>query len=115
MNHHRVGQVTIDCVVECSGVAVEPEWLLTGATRDAIAAEAHWMGPEAIEASTGRLAFDIQSLVVRSAGHTILVDTCCGNGRFRGEGSPFHMLETPYLDRLEAAGVNPDAVDFVMC
>lgn len=115
MNPHRIGQVTIVPVVECSGVAVEADWLLAGATREAIAAEAHWMGPRAIEASTGRLAFDIQSLVVRTAQHTMLVDTCCGNGRFRGEGSPFHMLDTAYLERLEAAGVDPDSVDFVMC
>lgn len=46
--------------------------------------------------------------------HTILVDTGIGNGRERRIPF-FNQLDTLYLENLEAAGVSPEAVDFVLC
>ncbi len=61
---------------------------------------------------TAELVF--RSWVVRTRHHTILVDTCIGNDKPR-PGSRFHLTRTDYLDRLAAAGVAPEAVDFVFC
>lgn len=53
--------------------------------------------------------------VVRTPRHTILVDTCCGNGKERKTRPEFSRLDTGFLATLAAAGVRPEQVDFVMC
>jgi glyoxylase-like metal-dependent hydrolase (beta-lactamase superfamily II) len=71
----------------------------------------HFCGPGA----TMPLSF--HTFAVAAGDRRILVDTCCGNGKARtGIGSDlFGGLETPFLDRLAAAGFAPDAVDTVVC
>src|SRR3546814_18628518 len=51
---------------------------------------------------------------IRTDRHTILVDTCVGNHKTRSRAM-WNDLNTPWLDRLSAAGVEPEAVDFVLC
>ena len=53
--------------------------------------------------------------MIRTKHHTILVDACCGNSKDRPGWDRFHMLNTPYLERLAEAGVRPEDVDYVMC
>jgi glyoxylase-like metal-dependent hydrolase (beta-lactamase superfamily II) len=48
-------------------------------------------------------------------GKRILIDTCVGNHKSRPHRPKWHLMETPYLARLKAAGVEPDQVDMVMC
>jgi glyoxylase-like metal-dependent hydrolase (beta-lactamase superfamily II) len=52
--------------------------------------------------------------VVRTPRSVILVDTCTGNHKHRPSMPGMHMLDTPYLARLAAAGVAPEDVDFVV-
>src|SRR5262245_25857805 len=54
------------------------------------------------------------SWLIKTPANIILVDTCGGNGKNRPAAPRFHMLNTPYLDRLKAAGVTPDKVDTVV-
>jgi len=111
MSEWQVGDVTITKVLE-----MEPHWpfsaILPGA-EDLI--DAHdWLRPDFVT-DEGRMKLSIHTLVVRSEGQTILVDTCCGNGKERPGAKPFENLETDFLDRLTAAGVNPTDVDVVVC
>lgn len=55
------------------------------------------------------------SYVIKTGRHTILVDTCCGNGKDRPARPRFSNLQNDYLARLAAAGCKPEDVDFVMC
>jgi glyoxylase-like metal-dependent hydrolase (beta-lactamase superfamily II) len=57
----------------------------------------------------------IHAFVVRAPGLTVLIDTCVGNDKDRGGRAPFHMMRTPFLEDLAAAGVAPEAVDLVLC
>jgi len=56
----------------------------------------------------------IQTWVLRSEGRTILVDTGAGNDRDRPHVPQFDHLDTHFLDRLRAAGVQPEDVDIVV-
>src|SRR3546814_5764413 len=56
----------------------------------------------------------LHSWIIRTDRHTILVDTCVGNHKTRSRAM-WNDLNTPSLDRLSAAGVEPEAVDFVLC
>ena len=82
--------------------------------------------PDILKSNAGWLAlfFDIeknlmpcifQSFVVQTGKQTILIDTCCGNDKSRPDFLLCDNLQTPYLDRLRAAGCRPEDVDFVMC
>ncbi|MGB7757063.1 MAG: MBL fold metallo-hydrolase [Salinisphaera sp.] len=62
----------------------------------------------------GEVELSIHSWVVRTAQHLIVIDTATGNGRDRGGNAFFHNLQTDYPARLAAAGVGPEAVDFVL-
>ena len=61
------------------------------------------------------LSMSFHGFVLRTGRHTILIDTCCGNDKERPARPMFHRLRTNYLDKLAAAGVNPEQVDYVMC
>lgn len=109
------GAITVEKVAELPRLALDPNWLIGNATREGIAEERAWLGDDFIEAGTDRLVISVHSYVVRTPRHTILVDTCCGNGRDRGGNSPFHDLRTDYLANLEAVGLSPEDIDLVFC
>ena len=56
----------------------------------------------------------MHTFVVRTPHHTLLVDTCIGNDRKR-DVPLWANMHTAYLNRLLAAGVDPEAVDYVFC
>ena len=41
----------------------------------------HWLEPEAMDPDTSQLLFPMQSYVVRTSHHTILIDSCVGNDK----------------------------------
>ena len=52
--------------------------------------------------------------MVRTRHHTIVVDTCVGNDRNRSL-PVWNRMQTDYPERLAAAGVVPEEVDYVFC
>jgi glyoxylase-like metal-dependent hydrolase (beta-lactamase superfamily II) len=61
-----------------------------------------------------RLLLSVHAWLVRNRGRTILIDPGVGNDKARPEARYFDRLETSFLDRLAAAGVAPDQVDYVL-
>ena len=57
----------------------------------------------------------VHSWLIRSGDLTILLDTCGGNHKDRPWTRRFHQLDTPYLQRLRAAGAAPEDIDMVLC
>jgi glyoxylase-like metal-dependent hydrolase (beta-lactamase superfamily II) len=74
-----------------------------------------WLAPKALDLNSGNLIFPMQSYVVETRHHTIVVDTCVGDHKARGRPSWNMTTSGAYLKRLEAAGVRPEQVDYVMC
>jgi glyoxylase-like metal-dependent hydrolase (beta-lactamase superfamily II) len=56
----------------------------------------------------------IHTWLLRHQGMTILIDTGAGNGKSRPQQMPLDHLSNPYLERLAAAGVEPEMVDYVL-
>ncbi|MFD8817121.1 MBL fold metallo-hydrolase [Streptomyces sp. NPDC059627] len=79
-----------------------------------IARRVHPLPSGFLDRATMNFTFSNHSWVLRVDGRTVLVDPCTGNGR-TGRGPYFDGLDVPYLDRLAAAGVSPEAVDIVFC
>lgn len=66
--------------------------------------------------ASSRPTAGIQTFAFRHRGKLVLVDTGAGNAKPRAPEFPgFDMLDTPFLQRLRAAGIEPAEVDFVFC
>ena len=101
-----VGGIVIEGVLELPRVPIRLEEMLPASSGALIDAESHWLEPRFAHRGRsgdwiGFLTF--QSYLVRTAHHTILVDTCVGNHKDRGGYEPFHGMDTPWLDRLAAS------------
>jgi len=74
----------------------------------------YWDDSLAPDPADAAFSLSIHSYLVQVDGKTILIDSCNGNGKDRSV--PFaHRLDTPWLDRLRALGVEPEDIDMVMC
>jgi glyoxylase-like metal-dependent hydrolase (beta-lactamase superfamily II) len=109
------GTVSVQKVAELASLALDRNWLIGNATSEGVERERAWLGAEFIEPGSGRLVISVHSFLVRTPRLTILVDTCCGDGRQRGPGSPFDRLSTNYLGELSRANVKPEEIDLVFC
>jgi glyoxylase-like metal-dependent hydrolase (beta-lactamase superfamily II) len=74
-----------------------------------------WLVPLHYDPARDRLITSCHSWLVRIGGRNILLDTCGGNHKERPWLPRFHQQDTPYLQRLEAAGVTPEQIDIVLC
>ena len=109
----KIGQFEVTHVVEDAS-PTSPRFLFSDATREALAPHAHGMAPHFYTAETNRIRMSIQTMVVRTRHHTILVDTCLGNHKHRAyEG--WHLRNGPFLEDLGRAGVRPEDVNYVIC
>jgi glyoxylase-like metal-dependent hydrolase (beta-lactamase superfamily II) len=74
-----------------------------------------WMVPSHYNPTTGYLKLSIHSWLLEVGGRKILIDTCVGNHKSRKHRPFWDNLNTPYIERLAAAGVKPEDIDMVMC
>lgn len=76
----------------------------------------HWLEPWALCPVTGKIILPVQSYLVRTRRHTILVDTCVGNDKSAEWHPPWHRRQDKaWPERLAAAGVRPEDIDYVLC
>jgi glyoxylase-like metal-dependent hydrolase (beta-lactamase superfamily II) len=115
MRTQILGDIRVDSIAEYDDWALDPDWLLVGATAEGVAEHEHWLGPRLVEPGTGKLFNRSHAYLIRTRHHTILFDTCCGNDKERPDMPHWHRLQTPFLQNLERAGVRPEQIDFVMC
>jgi glyoxylase-like metal-dependent hydrolase (beta-lactamase superfamily II) len=111
----NVGQFEISRVVESEGPFLGVQDFIPDAEQAVIEANRDWLMPRYIEPETNKIILTIQSYILRTPRHTILVDTCVGNDKPRPGRPMFDQLNLPYLADLAAAGVRPEEVDFVLC
>jgi glyoxylase-like metal-dependent hydrolase (beta-lactamase superfamily II) len=108
------GAISITTVVELDGPLFEPARLLPDCTPDILEAHRDWLVPRHYDPATGLFVMPIQSFLVKTPHNTILVDACFGNHKERANPQ-FNMLDSPWIERLAAAGAAPEDIDFVMC
>jgi len=110
----RLGDVTITRVVEIDRSFFPTANMLPESTPESIAKHDSWLRPHFYDTATGDIGSRIQSYVVRTPRHTVLIDAGVGNDKHRADVPLWHMRNGTYLDDLAAAGVKPEAVDFVV-
>ncbi|HXH21652.1 MAG TPA: MBL fold metallo-hydrolase [Dehalococcoidia bacterium] len=110
----RVGDVEVWQVPELV-LPTSVRWLLPDAERAAVDAAKEWLQPHFMDAN-GYLLQSIHTYLLKTPDAVVLIDTGVGNQKRRGGGIPaFDMLDTPFLERLRAAGVSREDVDLVLC
>ncbi|MCU0761154.1 MAG: MBL fold metallo-hydrolase [Steroidobacteraceae bacterium] len=82
-----------------------------GAPLEAFAANADWLPAHFYDPARKAIIFSFHSYLVRTAGLTMIVDTCWG------EDTPLRARQHHgrWLENLAAAGVRPEHVDVVTC
>ena len=90
------------------------KFLLPDLRDEDIARNAGWLAPRFLNPADNTVDIHIQSWLLRTKHHTILVDSCVGNHKER-HFPPFNMRNSPYLENLKAAGASPEDIDFVFC
>jgi len=72
--------------------------------------------PDGMDPETGLLRLYMQSYIVRTRHHTLLIDSCVGNDKDRPNRPAWHMKsDDTYLKALAAHGLAPEDIDFVLC
>jgi glyoxylase-like metal-dependent hydrolase (beta-lactamase superfamily II) len=110
----NIGNFSIDCVLDLERPFLHAQAFFPDLT-DEMFAHCRRVLPKGDLTPDGRLQMRFQSFLLRTGRHTILIDTCCGNGKHRPGRDDFDHLNTDYIGALARAGVKPEQVDFVMC
>jgi glyoxylase-like metal-dependent hydrolase (beta-lactamase superfamily II) len=116
MTMFQLGNVTIQQIVEHDIPVYHPSDFFDEATDEALEPYREWLEPKALEPQTGLMIMPVLSYLVRTRHHNILIDTCVGCQKTYAEPSEWHQRSNEaWLGNLEAAGVNPEDVDYVFC
>ncbi len=90
--------------------------MLPGLTPEVLAENRAWMREARALDDSDVLLLCFQSYVVKTPHHTILIDSCIGNGKPRPQRPKWNMkTDDTYLRGLAAAGFSVEDIDYVMC
>jgi Metallo-beta-lactamase superfamily. len=107
----RVGDATVLGIAEFDAAAalqgLIPKFDLADVAR------AEWLTPYFVD-QDGLLRGLVQAFVIMIADQVIIIDPCVGNGKNRSAVPGWGNLHTDFLDRLRAAGVALDIVNYVV-
>lgn len=103
----QVGDMTIHRVIEQEEPLFDPLTFFPSLTPETLAENRPWMeAAGALDPKTGNIRLCIQSYVVRTPHHTILVDSCVGNDKDRPTRPFWHRkTDDAWMRNLAAAGV----------
>ena len=111
----EIGSATIHRIVEQEGPFFDAMQFFPTATKEFLDENRRWLQPRFLDAND-KLILCIQSYVVRTPHHTIMIDTCVGNHTPRPARSFWNMMNSDrYEKSLAASGFSVNDIDFVMC
>jgi len=113
----KVGDLTIHRVVEQEGPFFDPLTFFPSLTKEVLAENSGWMKEGGyLDKAKGEVVLCIQSYVVQTPHHNILIDSCVGNHKERPTRPFWHMMNTDQFQKnLTATGLTVNDIDYVMC
>jgi glyoxylase-like metal-dependent hydrolase (beta-lactamase superfamily II) len=116
MSWFQLGDVQIAQIVESEDPFKMPAEMFPNIPEDELLAAVRLLPANALCQLTGKLILPVQSFVVRTKWHTILIDTCVGNHKSFKLHPPWHnMTSNRYMTGMRALGIGPEDIDFVFC
>lgn len=111
-----LGPATVQRIVEQEGPFFDPLKFFPSLTPALLEEHRAWLAPRYIDPASGMMVLCIQSYLVRTRHHNILIDSCVGNDKPRPHRPFWHMTKHSAYERsLRAAGLGFADIDFVMC
>ncbi|WP_149537605.1 MBL fold metallo-hydrolase [Siccirubricoccus phaeus] len=112
----RLGDLTIHRIIEEERPLFDPLEFFPTLTKEVLEENRSWLEPTSIDPATGKLILCIQSYIVETPHHKILVDTCVGNHKDRPTRPFWHQkTDETWQRNLAGAGFRPEDIDYVMC
>jgi glyoxylase-like metal-dependent hydrolase (beta-lactamase superfamily II) len=109
-----LGDITIHRIVEQEQPLFQVMEFFPTLSKELLEENRSWLEPTYFR--DGQLMLCIQSYIVRTPHHTILVDSCVGNHKSRPSRPFWNMLASDrYEKNLAAAGFGVGDIDYVMC
>ncbi len=115
MTQVRIGAAMVSRIEESYAPNFEAAKFFADWRPEVVDQHRDWMVPDHYDPTSGFIKLSVHSWLIRIGGRTILIDACVGNHKPRPARPMWHMMETPYLERLAEAGVTPGQIDMVMC
>jgi glyoxylase-like metal-dependent hydrolase (beta-lactamase superfamily II) len=113
--HFELGNVTVHRIVEQEGPFFDVMFFFPTLTKELYEENRGWLQPRFINAEN-RLMLCIQSYIIKTPHHTIMIDSCVGNHKPRPTRPFWNMMTSDrYEKNLAAAGFGVNDIDFVMC
>ena len=108
--------VTIYPVVEQQGPFFDAMEFFPTLTKELLEENRWWLQPTFVDPVSGRLVLCVQSFVIKTLHHNILVDSCVGNHKPRPARPFWNMMSSDRFEKsLAATGLTVDDIDYVMC
>jgi glyoxylase-like metal-dependent hydrolase (beta-lactamase superfamily II) len=114
MLQRQVGEVIINRVIESERPDFDAAGFFPKVTPEQWAPYRQRLAGWAMDTSANNLVFPMQSFLLRTRYHTIVVDTCVGDHKERARPNWNMTSSGEYLKRFAETGVRPEQVDFVM-
>ena len=111
-----LGDITIQQVVEQQGPFMPFTDFFPTVSAELIEENRDWLEPAFLDPASGYVNLCVQSYIVRTAHHTILIDSCVGNNKPRPTRPMWDMMKSDrYETNFRATGLTFEDIDFVMC
>jgi len=108
--------ITIHPVVEQQAPFFDVFEFFPTLTKELLEENRSWLQPTFIDPASGKLVLCVQSFVIKSAHHNILIDSCVGNDKPRPARPLWNMMKSDRFEQgLAAAGLTVNDIDYVMC
>jgi glyoxylase-like metal-dependent hydrolase (beta-lactamase superfamily II) len=115
MTSFQIGSTSVTRIEESAGLGFQAKVLLPDWHDGIIAEHKSWLVPGHFNVEKQRFVLSVHSWLIRTKHHNILVDTCGGDDKDRPDFLAFHQKKTGYLEKLAAAGLQPEDIDYVLC
>lgn len=112
----RIGDIHVQRLVEMEEPFIPIGRMFPDGDSEAVAPHRSWLEPWALCPDSDRLILPVQSYLITTSHHRVLIDTCVGNHKSNQFFKPWHdRRDDIWLRRLLALGVRPEEIDFVLC
>lgn len=112
----HIGNIHIDRIKELETPFMTPAAMFPDTPPEAFAPHRHWLEPWALCPHSGKLIIAVQTYIIRTPQHLILVDTCIGCDKTNKYFPEWHQRsDRHWWHALQAKGIDPAQVDYVFC
>jgi glyoxylase-like metal-dependent hydrolase (beta-lactamase superfamily II) len=115
MLERKVGDVIINRIIESERPDFDAGQFFPRLAPDEWAPYRERLAGWALDPASNALTFPMQSFLLRTRHHTIVVDTCVGDHKVRARPGWNMTSSGAYLERFAETSVRPEDVDYVLC